>query len=88
MSCFVYILYSDSFDKFYIGQTNDVESRVKRHNAGTEKATKPYLPWRLIWFTEKSSRQEAMELEKKLKNLSKSRLLIFIQKYSQNKRPL
>ena len=71
MKCFVYILYSQSHDKFYIGQTDDVEIRFARHNAGTERATQPYRPWILKWHTEKPSRAKAMKLEKKLKNLTK-----------------
>ena len=78
---FVYILYSESSDKFYIGQTNDVDKRLKRHNAGSESFTKPYIPWILKWSTKKPTRADAMVLEKKLKNLSKKRLLTFIEKY-------
>ncbi len=81
MQFFVYILYSKTFDKFYIRQTNDVHSRLTRHNSGTEKATHPYRPWELVWFTEKTTRAEAMVLEIKLKNLSKERLKAFIKKY-------
>ncbi len=82
MKFYVYILYSEVFDKFYVGQTDNIEIRLARHNAGTEKATRPYKPWYLKWYTEKQSRAEAMQLEKKLKNLSKERLKSFIQKYS------
>jgi len=79
MPFYVYILYSEAFDKFYVGQTNDVYSRLARHNSGTEKATLPYRPWKLIWFAEKTSRAQAILL---LKNLSKERLHTFIIKYS------
>ena len=81
MQFFVYILYSEKFDKHYIGQTDSIHTRIKRHNLGTEKSTKPYRPWILLWNSTKSSRSEALELEKKLKNLSKERLRLFIQKY-------
>ena len=82
MSYYVYILYSEDFDRYYIGQTNNIEGRIDRHNSGTETATKPYMPWVLMWTIEKQTRAEAMALEKKLKNLSRERLLIFIKKYS------
>jgi putative endonuclease len=82
MPHYVYILYSVKFDKFYIGQTNDVSDRLKRHNRGTEKATKPFIPWEMIWVTSKETRSEAMILEKKLKNLSKERIELFIEKHS------
>jgi len=79
---YVYILFSESFNRFYIGQTNNIDNRLSRHNAGTEKATKPYIPWVLKWHTTKPNRAEAIILEKKLKNLSKERLLSFIEKYT------
>jgi putative endonuclease len=78
---FVYILYSSVHDRYYIGQTGDVQERLVRHNHGTEKATAPYLPWDLIWFAEKPTRGEAMILERKLKNLSRLRLKAFMEKY-------
>ncbi|HRP16426.1 MAG TPA: GIY-YIG nuclease family protein [Ginsengibacter sp.] len=77
----VYILYSQKFDRYYIGQTGDIAERLKRHNAGYEKATSPYVPWILICKIEKTSRREAIILEKKLKNLNRKRLIAFIQKY-------
>ena len=82
MKYFVYILYSEKFDRFYIGQTNHIDQRVHRHNAGSEKATAAFVPWVLVWFGIKESRTEAMKLEKKLKNLTKQRIRDFIKKYS------
>ena len=67
---YVYILFSNSGNRFYIGQTNNVEARIARHNAKTEAATSPYAPWEKVLVIEKPSRGEAMILEKKLKNLN------------------
>ena len=72
MGYFVYILYSDSIDSFYKGQTNDIVQRLLRHNAGYEKYTQIGIPWILIWTKNFETRSEAVILETKLKNLSKS----------------
>ena len=82
VSYYVYILYSASHDKYYIGQTNDVGQRLKRHNNGLEKFTSPYSPWISKCVIEKTTRGEAMILEKKLKNLNRQKLQKFIEKYS------
>jgi putative endonuclease len=82
MRYYVYILFSLKIQKFYIGQTSDVDRRFKRHNSGTEKYTSKGVPWELVWFTSKESRSDAMILEKKLKNLKQLRLLRFMQKYA------
>ena len=57
--------------------------RLKRHNAGYEISTSPGAPWTLLWQVPKESCNEAMELEKKLKNISRSRLLRMMIKYEQ-----
>jgi putative endonuclease len=78
---YVYILYSPAADKFYVGQTNDLAARLNRHNAGFNTSTKPYIPWSLKLALLKSTRSEAMQLEKKLKHLSKARIRALIVKY-------
>jgi len=78
---FVYVLYSESGSRHYIGQTNDISTRLHRHNSGYEKSTSPYVPWKLLCKIEKQSRSEAMILERKLKNLNTEDLRKFIQKY-------
>jgi putative endonuclease len=82
MSYCVYILYSESTNRYYKGQTTDLKDRLYRHNSGMEKATRFGRPWRLVWSCRKDSRSEAVILEKKLKNLSRKKLEEFISKYS------
>jgi putative endonuclease len=80
MKFYVYILLSDSLQRFYIGQTKDIHERFKRHNAGREAYTSKGIPWKLVYVQEMNSRKEAMALEKKIKNLkSNSKLLQFIE---------
>ncbi|MBS1506998.1 MAG: GIY-YIG nuclease family protein [Bacteroidetes bacterium] len=81
MSYFVYILQSQVNNSFYKGSTNDLQRRLFEHNAGKEKSTRRYLPWKLVWFTSKPNRSEATILERKLKNLSVERTIEFINKY-------
>jgi len=80
----VYIIFSEKFNRFYIGQTNDFDQRFQRHNSGMEKATSPYKPWSKIMVIDKTTRSEAIILEKKLKNLNTEDLKKFINKYSAN----
>ncbi len=88
MSHWVYILYSESTGTYYRGQTDDLKDRLTRHNSGWEKSTKRGIPWQLSWVIEKEDRAEAIKLERKLKNLSKERLIKFIKKYSEGSRVL
>lgn len=78
----VYVLFSDNFNRFYIGQTSNLSERLRRHNGGWEKSTSRFGPWRMVCKIRKDSRSEAMVLERKLKNLNTEDLNKFIAKYS------
>jgi putative endonuclease len=65
---YVYTLYNKEFDKYYIGQTSDLEKRISRHNRGGVKSTKPYRPWEIVYTEEYSTRSESMAREKELKS--------------------
>lgn len=64
----VYVLYSRSFDCIYIGQTDNLVFRLKRHNEGKVRSTKAYAPWELISTEEYATRSEAMRRERALKS--------------------
>ena len=72
---FVYILYSKSANRYYIGQTNNIVDRLKRHNLGQVGSTKSYVPWELHFSLEVPTRKDAVKVERYLKNL-KSRARI------------
>ena len=48
----------------YKGSTDDLEKRIKTHNAGKVKFSSKYLPWKLILSEEFETRAEAMRREK------------------------
>jgi putative endonuclease len=80
---YVYTLQSTVNNKYYKGQTDNLERRLKEHNNKEEKSTAPFTPWILLWSTSLPTRSEALILERKLKNItSNSRTLQFIKKYS------
>jgi len=41
---YAYIIESEKNERYYIGQTDDLEARLDRHNKGRNHSTKPYLP--------------------------------------------
>ncbi len=68
---FVYILEATESKRYYIGQTEDLEARVKQHNEGRNLSTKAYIPWQLKWWKELESRSKAINVERKLKGIKK-----------------
>jgi len=62
---YIYILYSERSDKYYIGYTSDYQRRLTEHNT-TERSTytSKHRPWRLeAVFECGESESEAMKLE-------------------------
>ncbi|KKR56733.1 MAG: Excinuclease abc c subunit domain protein [Candidatus Uhrbacteria bacterium GW2011_GWF2_40_263] len=62
-----YVLYSEKFDRYYIGSTSDYEKRLKRHNAGHTKSTKPFRPWVMVYREDFETRTEALKRENQIK---------------------
>jgi predicted GIY-YIG superfamily endonuclease len=66
---YVYILQSESFpEKFYTGQTDDLKNRLKIHNSGLSKATKPFAPWKIVSYHAFSDTDTALKFERYLKS--------------------
>ena len=64
---FVYVLRSERTGRLYVGQTENVEDRVRRHNSGTQLSTKAHLPWQLVRVERFESRAEACRREREIK---------------------
>lgn len=61
----VYILYSVTSHKSYVGYTNDIERRIWEHNNGTKGSfTSRFRPWAVIHTEEYATKGEAMRREK------------------------
>ena len=74
---FVYILYSEVFDVYYVGHTDDVHRRILEHNEiSTKSYSKKYRPWKLLAYYEVGhERGLAMRIEKYIKK-QKNRVFI------------
>ena len=79
MAFWVYILQSETTGRYYCGQTNNLDLRLKEHNdplyQGTKTTKRFEGPWKLIWAMEFSNRSEAMRLEKLIKKRGIGRFL-------------
>lgn len=66
---FVYILKSINKEYFYIGQTNNLKKRLKRHNDKFCLSTKSYAPFKLLYFEKYQTRSEAVKRERYFKSI-------------------
>ena len=72
---FTYIIQSATTGKYYVGSTQDVAERLRRHNADHSKSTKNKGPWKLLKSFRFDTRSEAMRLEMRKKGRGVSRWL-------------
>ena len=74
----VYILYSNSSNRFYVGYTNDLDRRINEHNRKKGKFTDAGIPWKLVHSEQYSTKKEAMSREKFIKSKKSKSFIIDI----------
>ncbi|MCK4345745.1 MAG: GIY-YIG nuclease family protein [Bacteroidales bacterium] len=74
-SYYAYVLSSEEFCRYYKGHSTDPDKRLLEHNNGKVKATKPYIPWKLVYFEEFKNRKLAIKREKYFKSAAGRRFL-------------
>jgi predicted GIY-YIG superfamily endonuclease len=68
---YVYILQSETdAQHFYIGFTEDLQLRLKVHNAGQVTHTAKFRPWRIKTAVAFTERERAIKFESYLKSAS------------------
>ena len=72
---YVYIIYSKTLNRFYVGETTNIEDRLKGHVSNKNKYTGKAKDWILVWNTELPDRKSALALEKKIKHRGIKRYL-------------
>ena len=70
----VYAIESEVPGRIHIGQTSDLDDRLKRHNSGEAYSTKAQRPWILVAYEEFSSRSKVKWKESELKKSKGKRL--------------
>jgi putative endonuclease len=68
MTYFIYILYSKLHDRFYIGQSSNLQYRLFQHNSGKVRSTKVFRPWVIGYTEEFASRIDSVKRETYLKS--------------------
>ena len=64
---YFYILRSLKNKKLYLGYTPNLKERIKSHNNGENKATKPNIPYELIYYSAFKNQKDAINCEKYFK---------------------
>ena len=76
---FVYIIHSEKVNKYYVGETDNIELRLSKHNNHLYQYsyTKIAEDWKVVLLFKCISREQAIRLEKFIKSMKSK---VFIQK--------
>lgn len=72
---YVYVLVNESRTKTYVGSTENLNKRLEEHNAGKVKSSKPYRPYKILYWEEFGTLSEARNRESYYKSTSGRRRL-------------
>ena len=66
---YIYILYSEKLNKYYVGSCVNLERRLYEHNIGHSKFTSLGIPWKIVYTeeleTEQWARKRELDIKKK-----------------------
>jgi putative endonuclease len=84
MNYYLYILYSTSVNKYYIGVSNNPEKRLLFHNAGRSGNAKAYTKratdWEIVYKEMYNTKLEALQRERSVKQKKSRKYIEFITK--------
>jgi putative endonuclease len=72
---YVYILFSEALNKYYIGSSRDINIRLEKHLQSKQGFTSKAKDWILVYSEEFKTRTEATRREQQIKKW-KSRIMI------------
>ena len=68
---FVYRIHSLKYPKRnYVGYSRDLKQRITDHNAGKNKFTAPFRPWKLVYYGAFETEESARDFKLYLKTAS------------------
>lgn len=75
--CIVYILHSESLDKFYIGHTcEDIKERIRKHLIDHKGFTTRSKDWKLMYTEDFETKSEAYAREREIKKWKSKKQII------------
>ena len=82
---FVYVLYSHSIDRFYIGETHDVQLRLHKHNMDfyDNKWSARGKPWDLFFTIQCHDKSQAKQVEAHIKRMKSKTYIRNLKLYPQ-----
>jgi putative endonuclease len=76
MTSFVcYIIYSSDLDKYYVGHTADMNTRIKKHLTQHKGYTATAKDWKIVFLKSFKTKNSAYEFERKIKKMKSKKYI-------------
>ena len=72
---YIYILYSESLDSFYVGSTSNVETRLEKHLQNHKGYTARAKDWKIVYTEIFQNKLDALSREKQIKNWKSKKMI-------------
>ena len=72
---YTYVIKSEFYDFYYKGHCEFLAIRLKQHNSGLTQSIKSYKPFKIVYYEEFETREEAIKREKYFKSAAGRRFL-------------
>ena len=76
MEYYFYILYSIIKDRYYIGHTNNLTERIRKHNSNHKGFTGKTGDWKLIYSEKYQSKADANNREIEVKKWKSRKMIV------------
>jgi putative endonuclease len=64
---FFYIIYSNQFNRYYIGHTNNLKKRIRKHNTNHKGYTGVANDWQVVYSEVYQTKSDAYRREREVK---------------------
>jgi putative endonuclease len=78
MMFWVYRIQSQKNRHYYVGQSDNLQERLDKHNRGEVQSTKSGKPWELKYVEVFKTRSEAVRRERQIKSRKKRKYIEFL----------
>ena len=82
MNYFLYILFSENLNRYYVGHTSNIYARIKKHNSNHKGFTGKTNDWILVYSESFETKTQAYARERQVKKWKSRKKIVELTKLS------
>ncbi len=82
MNYFLYILFSENLNRYYVGHTSNINERIRKHNSNHKGFTGKTNDWILVYSESFETKTQAYARERQVKEWKSRKKIVELAKLS------